>query len=52
MGIYGNTVNVKLGAGAFGVVYKMDSSSDAAFHSQHPIVAVKKIQVSNFFFIL
>ena len=46
MGIYGEKVNEKLGAGAFGTVYKMDSPSDQPFHSQHPIVAVKEIRVS------
>ena len=46
MGKYGRKVNEKLGEGAFGVVYKKDSPPDAAFHSQHPIVAMKKIKLS------
>ena len=46
MGKYGKKVSEKLGEGAFGEVYKMDSPPDAAFHSQHPIVAMKKIKVS------
>ena len=48
MGLFGRRVNEKLGAGAFGTVYKMDSPSSASFHSKHPIVAVKKIRVSTF----
>ena len=46
MGLYGGEVAEKLGAGAFGTVYKMDSPADEPFHSQHPIVAVKEIRVS------
>ena len=47
MGRYGLKVNVKLGEGAFGVVYKKDSPSDAPFHAHHPIVAMKQIKVSS-----
>ena len=46
MGKYGAKVNQKLGAGAFGEVYKMDSPPDEAFYAEHPIVAVKVIRVS------
>ena len=47
MGKFGTRVNQRLGAGAFGEVYKMDSPADQLFASQHPIVAVKMIQVSS-----
>ena len=46
MGKYGHKVCDKLGEGAFGEVYKKDSPRDEPFHSQHPIVAMKKIKVS------
>ena len=46
MGKYGTKVNQRLGAGAFGEVYKMDSPPDVAFYAEHPIVAVKMIRVS------
>ena len=49
MGEYGKKVNEKLGEGAFGEVYKKDSPSDAPFHAEHPIVAMKRIKVSNNF---
>ena len=42
---YGLRVNERLGEGAFGEVYKMDSP--LGFHPQDPIVAVKKIAVSH-----
>ena len=47
MGEYGLKVNVKLGEGAFGEVYKMDSPSDAPFHKEYPVVAMKRIKVSH-----
>ena len=44
--LYGDQIDEELGAGAFGTVYKMNSPSGQPFHSQHPIVAVKEIRVS------
>ena len=43
---YGTEVCQRLGAGAFGVVYKMDNPRGAPFSRKNPIVAVKKIAVS------
>ena len=45
MGKYGTKVMQRLGAGAFGEVFKMDSPSDESFSSEHPTVAVKMIKV-------
>ena len=43
---YGTEICKRLGAGAFGVVYKMDNPRGAPYSRKHKIVAVKKIAVS------
>ena len=48
---YGTEICQKLGAGAFGVVYKMDNPRGAPYSRKHPIVAVKVIAVSESFYV-
>ena len=43
---YGTKTNQRLGAGAFGVVFKMDNPRGAPYSRKKKIVAVKKIAVS------
>ena len=42
---YGTKINQRLGAGAFGVVFKMDNPRGAPFSRKNPIVALKMVNV-------
>ena len=42
---YGTKINQRLGAGAFGVVFKMDTPRDGPFYYKHKIVALKMVNV-------